>query len=179
VTGTYLILKNKTTGLYVYGEDGQGGEVVESSFVVGKADPVQEGLPTGLGKKNCKNKEENRVSSPENIFGSRMLDGGSGSGTNGPSVLGHYHRRAAQTTGIVKNLVIPLRWSDHGGRVMPTTADLDVLMNHVGPEARCPTGSVKDVLLENSYGNLQVESTVVDWITMDNTESYYADGDSG
>jgi hypothetical protein len=164
--------------------DGSYGELEATSLRVGKADPVKEGLTKGVGKK--KFKKENMISNSGNIFdkvkgsGNRMLDDGSEAGeAGGLSTLGHHHRRAAQTTGIIKNLVIPIRWSDHGGRVMPTKADLDVLMNHVGPEARCLTGSVKDVLLENSYGNLEVVSTVVDWVTVGNTEAYYANGVSG
>jgi hypothetical protein len=110
---------------------------------------------------------------------SRMIDGGGG--TDGPSALDHrhHHRRAAQTTGIVKNLVIPLKWRDHTRRTLPSREDIDVLMNHKGPEARCPTGSVRDVFLENSYEQLELISTVVDWIVVPKSEAFYADKVSG
>ena len=52
-------------------------------------------------------------------------------------------------------------------------------MNHEGPHDLCPTGSVRDVFLENSYGALQIESTVTDWILLNETEAYYSNGVSG
>ena len=42
-----------------------------------------------------------------------------------------------------------------------------------------PTGSVKDLFRENSYGALNLESTVVGWVDLPNTESFYAAGQSG
>jgi hypothetical protein len=161
---------------------------------VGKTDPVNEGLPKGLRKKNGRKGSEGgevegtkRGARKKNGGNgghllnneSRMLDGGSD--TAGPSTLDHrhHHRRAAQTTGIVKNLVIPLKWRDHTRRILPSREDIDVLMNHKGPEARCPTGSVRDVFLENSYEQLELISTVVDWIVVPKSEAFYADKVSG
>jgi M6 family metalloprotease-like protein len=82
-------------------------------------------------------------------------------------------------TGTLKNLVIPIIFSDHHHRPRPSREDLDLLMNHDGPHEIAPTGSVRDVYLNNSYGLLTIESTVVDWIQLPNSEAYYADGDSG
>ena len=42
-----------------------------------------------------------------------------------------------------------------------------------------PTGSLKMVYLENSYGQLTIESEVTDWINVSNSEIYYANGRSG
>jgi M6 family metalloprotease-like protein len=42
-----------------------------------------------------------------------------------------------------------------------------------------PTGSLKMVYWENSYGQLTIESTVTDWVQVRNHESYYAAGTSG
>ena len=42
-----------------------------------------------------------------------------------------------------------------------------------------PTGSVNDVFLANSYGKFRMESIVVGWITVGESEEYYADGRSG
>ena len=52
-------------------------------------------------------------------------------------------------------------------------------MNNDGPDTLAPTGSVKDFYYNNSYGLLTIESTVVDWVIVPETEAYYADGDSG
>lgn len=88
-------------------------------------------------------------------------------------------RTLQPTTGTLRNLVVLLRWSDHDDRKLPTLSDVDTLMNHEGPHPLCPTGSVRDVFLENSYGSLVLESTVIDWIPMDNTEDYYSNGNRG
>ncbi|WP_144392584.1 M6 family metalloprotease domain-containing protein [Pleionea sediminis] len=89
-----------------------------------------------------------------------------------------------------KNLVILIRFADHTEeaaeangypeRVLPSASDFDVLFNQEGGDADlAPAGSVKDVYLTNSYGQLNLESTVVDWYTSSETEAYWADGDSG
>jgi len=92
----------------------------------------------------------------------------------------HQHRRAVITSGTLKNLVIPFKFSDHTSRNVPSRADLDTLMNNAGPDALlCPTGSVRDVYLESSFNQLDLESTVVDWVTIDYTEAYCANGNSG
>jgi M6 family metalloprotease-like protein len=79
----------------------------------------------------------------------------------------------------LRNLVLLLRWSDHSDRRLPPREDYDILMNHNGPHFLCPTGSVRDVFLQNSYGALEVDSYVTDWIPMNNTEEYYSNGNKG
>jgi len=88
---------------------------------------------------------------------------------------------SATGRGRLRNLVLLLQWSDHKERILPTREQYDILMNHNGPYSSrlAPTGSVRDVFLENSYGALNVESYVTDWIPMDNTEEYYANGEKG
>lgn len=83
------------------------------------------------------------------------------------------------TGGKLRNLVLMMRWSDHEVRVLPTPEQVDILMNHEGPHALAPTGSVRDVFLENSYGNLDLESVVIGWIPMSKSEQYYTNGESG
>ena len=91
----------------------------------------------------------------------------------------HQHRRAVITSGTLKNLVIPFKFSDHTSRSVPSRADLDTLMNNAGPNALCPTGSVRDVYLESSFNQLDLESTVVDWVTIDYTQAYCSNSNSG
>jgi len=90
-------------------------------------------------------------------------------------------RRQAASAGkqTLRNLVVLLQWSDHSDRRLPTREDYDILMNHKGPHSICPTGSVRDVFLQNSYGMLEVDSYVTDWIPMNGTEEYYSNGDKG
>lgn len=87
----------------------------------------------------------------------------------------HEHRRTALTTGVMKNLVVPIKFSNHVGRNLPTQSDLDALMNNDGPHTMCPTGSVRDVYRKSSFDQLDIQSVVLDWITIDYTENYCAD----
>ena len=83
-------------------------------------------------------------------------------------------------TGNIKNMVIPIRFSDHAGRTVPSQSDIDILMNAPGGHATlAPTGSVRDVYLENSYGQMDLASDVQPWVTVSKTEAYYANGQSG
>ena len=88
--------------------------------------------------------------------------------------------QAVPPLGAVKNLVVLIRFSNHQSRTLPSVADIDILFNAVGGDATlAPTGSVRDVYLENSYGQMQLNSDVSNWIDVTNTEQYYANGQSG
>ena len=55
-----------------------------------------------------------------------------------------------------------------------------MLFNAVGGDpVLAPTGSVRDVYLENSYNQMELNSTATGWMTVSNTEQYYASGNSG
>lgn len=93
-------------------------------------------------------------------------------------------RTATSTTGTVKNLVIPFKFSDHATRTLPTRNDLDLLFN--GNEQDClntaicgNSGSVNTFYSIDSYGNLDLDSVVVDWVQINVTESQAAGGTSG
>ena len=89
-------------------------------------------------------------------------------------------KRGAAPVGTVKNLVVLLRFADHVNRTLPTKSDFEQLFNSQTPVAGItPTGSVNTFYKENSYGKLDLQSTVVDWVTLPKKESYYADGNSG
>jgi hypothetical protein len=53
--------------------------------------------------------------------------------------------RMTAAIGTRPNLMVAMRFSDHVNRTLPSQADLQILMNHNGPHALCPTGSVRDV----------------------------------
>ncbi len=79
-----------------------------------------------------------------------------------------------------KNLVLLLRFSDHVDRALPSKADFETLLNSPTTDAViAPSGSMRSYFLRNSYGNLDVESVVTEWITLDHPESYYAGGNYG
>ncbi len=87
-------------------------------------------------------------------------------------------------SGSVGNLVLLLRFNGHGpggqNRTLPSQADVTTIMNAVGGHPTlAPTGSVRDHYLENTYGALTIDSTVTAWIDVPNSETYYANGNSG
>jgi M6 family metalloprotease-like protein len=93
-----------------------------------------------------------------------------------------FHRRelAVTWTGTKKNLVIPMRFSDHAGRVLPSVEDLNILFNSDGNDATlAPTGSVKKVFQDSSYGLLTLDSDIAPWVQLSQTEAYYANGNRG
>ena len=96
-------------------------------------------------------------------------------------VVADYFNRVQQAppVGNIRNLVVLLKFSDHGSRPLPSQADFDTLFNSVGGHPTlAPTGSIRDIYLENSYQQLTLDSTVLDWITVSNSEAYYAGGNS-
>ena len=84
------------------------------------------------------------------------------------------------SSGTLKNLVVLIRFSDHTQRELPTPQDINILMNKEGGDpSLAPTGSIRDFFLQSSYGQFNVLSTVRPWLTLPNTEKYYADDSSG
>ena len=93
---------------------------------------------------------------------------------------GQHRRVASKSIGTLKNLVILLQFKDHKKRKLPSRQDIDVLMNSEEiDEKLAPTGSLKMLYRQHSHGLLTIESEVTDWILLDNTEAYYANGQSG
>ena len=93
----------------------------------------------------------------------------------------YYHRRTAAqpANATLHNLVVLLMFDDHQNREVPSKEDIAILMNsEVVDKNIAPTGSLKMIYWENSYGKLTIESEVTDWIVLNNTERYYADGQS-
>jgi hypothetical protein len=78
------------------------------------------------------------------------------------------------------NLVIPIQFANHASRPTISISDLSTLFNSPSPvEGITPTGSIREYFKYNSYGSFIVESTIVDWIRVKNTEQYYAGKKSG
>jgi len=86
----------------------------------------------------------------------------------------------SKSIGTLKNLVVLIRFQDHEDRELPSREDVAVLMNSdTANEELAPTGSLKMLYRESSHGQLTIESEITEWILLDNTEAYYADGQSG
>jgi M6 family metalloprotease-like protein len=82
-------------------------------------------------------------------------------------------------TGTLRPLVLLMKFSDHTERPLPTRDQVDELWNGIGINDNIPTGSIFEFIDTNSLGELFLEADVMDWQTTDNTEEYYADGQSG
>jgi M6 family metalloprotease-like protein len=144
-------------GWYHYAQLDVSGVLVSSGLIVGRSDPTAAGLsPRTLP--GAAVRSSSALALPADVVVS-------------PDVA---------PLGTVKNLVVLVRFSNHTGRTQPSEADIDILMNAPGGDpSLAPTGSVRDVYLENSYGQMTLDSTVANWTTVSNTEQYYANGNSG
>jgi len=170
--------------IYLYVEvDDTTGEYIETGLVAGVDDPYLTDIKEGsrLGRKLRNNvarlrrnilDEKRKYELPVRKL--RQNDASTMTNEN------MSRRRAKITSGTLKNLVIPFKFSNHASKSLPSRNDLNILMNNEGPKnGICPTGSVRDVYLKNSFNDLYLESEVVSWVTIDYTESYCAAGQDG
>ena len=83
--------------------------------------------------------------------------------------------------GVLTTLVVLIQWTNHENRTLIPRDDLDLLWNGVGRDngTILPSGSIRDYISVNSYGQLQLKAHVLDWQMTNGTESYYANGHSG
>lgn len=183
VDGGYTV--HKINGTYMYMElDEVTGFLIDSGLQAGRDDP--EKVVGKSGKKimkKARNKKKSAATEETEEFRRRHRYPISEiQGANGDIPIDEFQRNAqlaAPQIGDKKNLVVPFKFSDHTTRTVPSTSDIDILMNNQGPHQLCPTGSVRDVYLQSSFGQLVLGSTVANWVTLPNTEAYYADGNSG
>jgi M6 family metalloprotease-like protein len=160
-TDGYTVVKDN--GRFVYGELDINGRVVGGNLVVGVDNP-------GLAEL------KKRILPSPQMRGLLRL-----SSLSEPESVTQQSVAAVPPSGTVKNLVVLCMFSDHTAGVDTRDAnDYDILFNQIGgDDPLAPTGSVKDLYLENSYGAMTLESTVVAWVTLPQTEAYYADGSDG
>jgi len=81
----------------------------------------------------------------------------------------------SKSSGVFNALVLLVRFSDHADRKLPTKQQIEEMCNG---SANYPM-SIKHYFDQQSYGKYQIECQVVDWITTDNTEDFYAQGKQG
>ncbi len=156
----------KKNGKFVYGKRNAKGRVIATDHEVGKANPKALGLSKHI------------IPTPE-VLGQIRPDFSPAPG-DGSSSSNFSTSPESVANGTLKNLVVLIEFADHTLRSLPSEGDIDVLFNSFGGDQYlAPTGSVRDVYLENSYGQLELNSTVYVWVTVSNTEEYYADGNSG
>ncbi|GJM24594.1 MAG: hypothetical protein DHS20C16_10090 [Phycisphaerae bacterium] len=162
--GFTVVIKNKA---YVYAKQNLRGELAPTDLFVGKSDPVAAGLAPKIqpDPRVIKATRKRLLAEPPPLLRSKSANKAGDSGAKGT----------------VKNLVVLCKFADHdfGVHTRPQE-DFDILWNAVGGDpAIAPTGSVRDCFLENSYGQLTINSTVAAWVTLPQTEAYYAAGSNG
>lgn len=182
-------------GDMAYADLNEEGELVASEEKVGQPQTSKRKKNLNPPKEKrckkdiCKSDEEKSYSPNDIVLDQETLDrvNCSGKGTEECglaqrrtlSIHGD-HRRLQSSTGTLMNLVILMRFSDHKNRVLPTKANYETLMNTDGVDSTfAPSSSVKTFYKKATHGKLTVQSTVVDWITLPESESYYANGQSG
>ena len=89
-------------------------------------------------------------------------------------------RELAEPTGTLNVLVLLMEFTDHTEKTLISQETIESLfMGSERDSSVIPSGSIQQYIQSNSYGNLDIEVTVVDWQPTDNTESYYANGQAG
>ncbi len=154
-------------GALVYARLDADGTLLPSEHLVGRGNPAALGFAAHVRPARAMGSGPAPTPAPGTDTGAMQRGGG-----------------FALTTGSAKNLVVLIRWNDHGptgqNRTLPSTTNVGILMNQPGGHPTiAPTGSVRDFYLENSYGQLSIDSTVRDWVTVSMTESWTANGVSG
>ncbi|MCG8403716.1 MAG: M6 family metalloprotease domain-containing protein [Phycisphaerales bacterium] len=160
----YTVIRNERN--YVYATLNERGELAATEFEVGKVDPATIALAKGVLPTSEIRQSLRQKALP-------MFPIGAPRAAASPSNV--------PPSGTVKNLVVLCMFNDHtlGVHTRPDS-NYDVLWNAVGGDPiLAPTGSVRDVFTENSYGVMTLESTVTAWVTLPQTEAYYANGISG
>jgi len=150
---------------YVYAKpEVSNGTLMPSSMRVGDVDPGKMGFEKGMPHMNCSGTFMcNSYNYTRRLSYADTLDEG---------------RQLVASN--VKNLVIMVRFADHQQRKLPPPDHVDILFNRRGGhQTVAKSGSIRDVYLSNSYGKLDLESKVFGWVTLPQTEAYYAGGKSG
>lgn len=88
--------------------------------------------------------------------------------------------RSLVSQGNVKVLVLLVRFSNHVDRNLPEKSYFETLFNGVGSSDINPVGGASEYYYYSSMGMYNVTFDVVqDWRTLDQPESYFANGESG
>ncbi|MEO5803380.1 MAG: M6 family metalloprotease domain-containing protein [Verrucomicrobiota bacterium] len=148
----------RSSGRYVYAKRGINGALAPTDLEVGKDDPKFSGLAKGVLPAREIIEQQQAAPAEETVSAA-----------------------VNPTTGTLKNLVILCKFSDHTTGVQTRApADYDVLFNRVGGDSiLASSGSIRDYYQEISYGKITIDSTVVAWVTLPNSEAYYANGQTG
>ncbi len=161
----------RDNGTYVYARLDVEGKLAPTPNAVGKSDPATLGLKEGLVLSSDFKAQRRAALFPDAEH--------PGVAKAAPRAVSGNSFQAVQPNGTVKNLVILCKFSDHDNSDIRPESDYDIVFNNNGPHPFAPSGSVKDFYKETSFGILTIDSTVLAWVTLPQTEAYYADGITG
>lgn len=151
----YTVIKHQ--GWYKYAKVDEQGHLQPTNHIVGQVDPTQLKLAPGLLPNNNDGTE---------VKGSSQKPLGS-DGTIG--------EQADTLTGVRPHLVVLIRFADHQQKTLPSVEQIDTLFNGLKrDEQLIPSGSVKQLFEQNSYGQLKINSTILQWIDLPHPQAYYS-----
>jgi len=181
----YTVTRDAKTDEWRYALCNADGKLVPSELVAGKHDPGKNGLAKHIRpskkvidaqvaarKKNeikpiVRGKRKNNSSKPTSS------PGGPSAAPGGPSAA----PPLPSTFTEARILVILADFS--GGPQFPYNSSKTDFETRVFSEGSYPSGSVDDLFAEASYGQFDLNGSVVDWTTAPETYAYYCDGSSG
>ncbi len=159
---------------FVYAKLDNNGQLEATSLVAGKVDPSSAGLTVRqLPAKNLRQANTNAEQQPNRPWERIAAAKARAAGVVNPD--------NTSASGTVKNLVILCLFSNHtvAANARPQS-DYNVLYNQAGGDATlAPTGSVNDAYKTMSYGIVNLQSTVLAWVTLPHDMAYYAGSNNG
>ncbi|HEV8480207.1 MAG TPA: M6 family metalloprotease domain-containing protein [Candidatus Eisenbacteria bacterium] len=148
-------------GEYRYASHDAAGELVATPYRVGTVDPASVGISVGHRPSPA---VQTRIRQLRQQSMAPAPDAGPITPPNGT----------------VRNLVVLAQFSDHSAAKTRPASEYTTLFNTLGGDPTiAPSGSVRDVWKENSYNTLDLVSTVQNWVTLPQTEAFYADHTQG
>ena len=161
-TNGFTVMDDEEDGWMVYASlNNTSGQLRPTALKVGLDDPfkaVEDGLLRGplempslevqskMCGKFCQNDLKNSSFLGYNDHYSK---------SNQPIQKDHNTKRKMVSNGVIRNLVVLIRFADHDNRELPSADDISVILNkHGGDQNLAPTGSVRDVFRLVHIGNL-------------------------
>lgn len=174
--GTVVYLRVRGDEHFSWTEDMEGYTVVRDKgwLEYARVNPQGRLVPTGL-KLGINNPRANGLQKGELPSAAQRAASAKGNSGGSDSSV-----QQVLPAGTIRNLVVLIQFSNHVGRALPSVTDINVLFNAPGGDPQlAPTGSVRDVYLQNSYGQMTLNSDIAAWVTVSRSEQYYANGASG
>ncbi len=154
----YAVEKDENSGWFEYLNVGKDGRFVKTGLMVGKDSPAKSGIAKGL--------REARSVVLEKVSAQKAAKA-----APPPRIA------AKDVSGTVKTLVILANFSDT--TPVYTSSALNELFNTPGYNQNGADGCVKDYYDQASYGKVDIQATVSQWVNLPQTKAYYGANSGG